>query len=84
VYLRDKLGLVEMNSLLEKEAITPKLGGSTDILLIYGQSFSSSGKWSKMGSSFPVRKVVRYFLWIGIFQFGNWSRSDNHFVIKMV
>jgi hypothetical protein len=42
VYLRDKLGLVEMNSLLEKEVFTPRLGGSTNMLLIYGQSFSSS------------------------------------------
>jgi hypothetical protein len=39
VYLRDKLGLVEMNSLLKKEVITPRLGGSIDMLLIYGQSF---------------------------------------------
>jgi hypothetical protein len=39
-YLRDKLGLVEMTSLLKKEEITPKLGGSTDMLLIYGKSFS--------------------------------------------
>jgi hypothetical protein len=40
--LRDKLGLVETTSLLEKEVITPRLGGSTNMLLIYGQSFSSS------------------------------------------
>jgi hypothetical protein len=31
-----------MTSLLEKEEITPRLGGSTDMLLIYGQSFSNS------------------------------------------
>jgi hypothetical protein len=31
-----------MNSFLEKEEITPRLGGSTDMLLIYGKSFSSS------------------------------------------
>jgi len=42
VYLREKLGLVEMNSLLKKEDITPRLGGSTDTLLIYGQSFFNS------------------------------------------
>ena len=42
MYLRDKLGLVETTSLLEKEVITPRLGGSIDMLLIYGQSFSSS------------------------------------------
>jgi hypothetical protein len=34
--LRDKLGLVETTSLLKKEDITPRLGGSTDMLLIYG------------------------------------------------
>jgi hypothetical protein len=61
VYLRDKLGLVETTSLLEKEVITPRLGGNTDMLLIYGQSFSRFGKWSRMGSSFPVWKVVRDF-----------------------
>jgi hypothetical protein len=33
---------VEMTSLLKKEEITPTLGGSTDVLLIYGQSFFSS------------------------------------------
>jgi hypothetical protein len=33
---------MEMTSLLEKVVIYPRLGGSTDILLIYGQSFSSS------------------------------------------
>jgi hypothetical protein len=41
-YLREKLGLVDMTSLLKKEEITPRLGGSTDMLLIYGQSFFSS------------------------------------------
>jgi hypothetical protein len=30
-----------MTSLLEREVITPRLGGSIDMLLIYGQSFSS-------------------------------------------
>jgi hypothetical protein len=34
--------LVEMTSLLEKEEITVILGGSIDMLLIYGKSFSSS------------------------------------------
>jgi hypothetical protein len=52
------LGLVEMASLLKKEEITPRLGGSTVVLLIYVQSFFSSKKWSKMSSSFLVRKVV--------------------------
>jgi hypothetical protein len=37
-----KLELVETTSLLKKEEMTPTLGGSTDVLLIYGQSFFSS------------------------------------------
>jgi hypothetical protein len=57
VYLRDKLGLVETTSLLEREVITPMLGGSTDMLLIYGQSFSSSE--NGLGWEVP-------------FQFGKW------------
>jgi hypothetical protein len=36
-----KLELVEKTSLLKKEEITPKLGGSSDVLLTYGQSFFS-------------------------------------------
>jgi hypothetical protein len=31
---------VETTSLLKKEEMTPRLGGSTDVLLIDGQSFS--------------------------------------------
>jgi hypothetical protein len=37
-----KLELVETTSLLKKEEMIPRLGGSTDVLLIYGQSFFSS------------------------------------------
>jgi hypothetical protein len=40
-YLRNKLRLVETNSLLKKEEITPSLGGSIDVLLIYEKSFFS-------------------------------------------
>jgi hypothetical protein len=32
-----KLGLVETTSLLKKEEITPRLGGRTNVLWIYGQ-----------------------------------------------
>jgi hypothetical protein len=53
-----KLELVETTSLLKKEEMTPKMGGSTDVLLIYGQSFFKFEKWSRMSSSFPIRKVV--------------------------
>jgi hypothetical protein len=37
-----KMELVETTSLLKKEEMTPRLGGSTDVLLTYGQSFFSS------------------------------------------
>ena len=37
-----KMELVETTSLLKKEEMTPRLGGRTDVLLIYGQSFFSS------------------------------------------
>jgi hypothetical protein len=37
-----KLELVETTSLLKKEDMTPRLGWSTDVLLIDGQSFFSS------------------------------------------
>jgi hypothetical protein len=40
-YSRNKLGLVETNFLLKKEEITPRLGGSTYMLLIYVHSFFS-------------------------------------------
>jgi hypothetical protein len=38
-YSRNKLELMETTSLLKKEDMTPWLGGSTDVLSIYGQSF---------------------------------------------
>jgi hypothetical protein len=53
-----KLELVKTTSLLKKEEMTPRLGGSTNMLLIYGQSFFKFEKWSRMSNSFPVRKVV--------------------------
>jgi hypothetical protein len=34
-----KMELVETNSLLKKEEMTPSLGGNTDVLLIDGHSF---------------------------------------------
>ena len=36
VYSRNKLELLETTSLLKREEMTPGLGGSTDVLLIYG------------------------------------------------
>ena len=36
-----KLELVETSSMWKKEEMTPTLGGNTNVLLIYGQSFFS-------------------------------------------
>jgi hypothetical protein len=46
-----------MDSLLKKEVITPSLGGSTNMLLIYGQSFSS---------------LENGLCWAVPFQYGKW------------
>ena len=62
-----KLELVETTSLIKKDEMTPRLGGSTNVLLIYGQSFFKFEKWSSMSSSFPVWKVVLDFLRKDIF-----------------
>jgi hypothetical protein len=37
-----KLELMETTSLLKKEEMNPRLGGSTNVLLTHGQSFFSS------------------------------------------
>jgi hypothetical protein len=52
------MGLVETTSLLKKEVITPRLGGRTDILFDLWKIIFQFGKWSRMGCSFPVQKVV--------------------------
>jgi hypothetical protein len=63
---------VETTSLLKNEEMTPRLGGSTDVLLIDGQSFfsskmvqderflssSESGLRFLTNKHFPVRKMV--------------------------
>jgi hypothetical protein len=78
------MGLVEMTSLLEKEVITPRLGGSIDMLLIYGQSFSSSENGPGWIVPFQFRK------WFEIFDGHAFSSSKNGldwidiFVMKMV
>jgi hypothetical protein len=83
-YSRNKMELVETTSLLKKEEIAPRLGGSTDVLLIYGQSFFQFKKWSRMSSAFPVRK------WFEISNGHAFSSSENGpdrtiiFVMKMV
>jgi hypothetical protein len=83
-YSRDKLGLVETSSLLKKEVITPSLGESIDMLLIYGQSFSSSKNCPGWEVTFQSRK------WPKISDEQAFSSSENGpdqtfiFVMKMV
>jgi hypothetical protein len=60
-----------MNSLLEKEEITPRLGGSTDMLSIYGKSFSSSENGLGSAVTFQSRK------WPKIFDGHAFSSSKN-------
>ena len=73
-----------MNSLLKKEVITPRLGGSTDTLLIYGQSFSSSENGLGWAVPFQSRK------WFDIYDEQSFSILENGldrtviFVMKMV
>jgi hypothetical protein len=61
-----------MTSLLKKKEITPKFGGSTDMLLIYGQSFSSSENGPGWAVTFQSEK------WPKIFDGQAFSRSDSH------
>jgi hypothetical protein len=73
-----------MTSLLKKEMITPRLGGSTDMLLIYGQSFSSS----ENGPGWEV--PFQYGKWFEISDGKSFSSLENGpyrtviFVMKMV
>jgi hypothetical protein len=53
-----KLELVETTSLLKKEVMSPRLGGSTDMLLIDGQSFFSSKNGPKCVESFLFGKWI--------------------------
>jgi hypothetical protein len=75
---------VETTSLLKKEVITPRLGGSTDMLLIYGQSFSSSENGPGWAVPFQSEK------WFEISDGQSFSSSENGpdrtviFVMKMV
>ena len=56
-----KLDLMETNSLLKNEEMTPRLGGSTDVLFIDEQFLSSleSGLRFLMDRHFPVWKMVQ-------------------------
>jgi hypothetical protein len=62
-----------MTSLLKKEEVTPRLGGSTDVLLIYGHSF------------FKVRKMVQDEQFLSSSESGLRFMMDMHFPVwKMV
>jgi hypothetical protein len=75
---------VEAPSLLEKEVITPRLGGRTNMLLIYGQSISSSENGQGWAVPFQSRK------WFDISEGQSFSSLQNGpdrkviFVMKMV
>jgi hypothetical protein len=75
---------METNSLLKKEEITPRLGGSTDMLLIYGQSFFSFKNGPGRAVPFQFRK------WFDISDGHEFSSSKNGpdrtviFVMKMI
>jgi hypothetical protein len=70
--------------LIGKEVITPRLGGSIDMLLIYGQSFSNSENGPGWAVPFQFEK------WFEISDRQAFSSSENGpdwtiiFVMKMV
>jgi hypothetical protein len=55
-----KLELVETTSLLKKEEMTPRLGGSTDVLLMDNHFFSSKNGPGR-AYSFQFRKWIEIF-----------------------
>jgi hypothetical protein len=67
--LKKQLELVETTSLLKREEMTPRLGGSTDVLLIYGQSFS-------------VRKLVQDEQFLSSSESGLRFLTDRHFPVQ--
>jgi hypothetical protein len=52
---------VEPTSLLKKEEMTPRLGGSTDVLLIDGKTFFSSKNGPGRAVSFQFEKCIEIF-----------------------
>jgi hypothetical protein len=75
---------METISLLKKEEITPRLGGSTDVLLIYGKSFFGSKNGPGWAIPFQFKK------WLEISDGHAFSSSENGpdrtiiFIMKMV
>jgi hypothetical protein len=84
VHLRDKLVLMEMTSLLEKEEITPRLGGSTGMLLIYGKSFSISKNGLGWEVTFQSRKWPIFLMNKHLSISENGPDHTDIFVMKMV
>jgi hypothetical protein len=72
VYSRNKLELMETTSLLKREEMTPRLGGSIDVLLIYECHFS-------------IRKMVQDEQFLYSSESGLRFLTDRHFPVwKMV
>jgi hypothetical protein len=60
-YLRDKLGIVEITPLAEREEMALQVGRGIDISLIYGQSFSSLENGPGWAVSFQFGKWFEIF-----------------------
>jgi hypothetical protein len=60
-YLRDKMGPVEITHLAEREEMAPWVGRDHFYVIYLWKVIFQFGKWFKLGSSFPVRKVVQDF-----------------------
>jgi hypothetical protein len=73
-----------MTSLLEKEEITPRLGGSTDMLLIYGKSFSSSENGPGWEITFQSGNWPKIFYEHAFSSLENGPNQTIIFVMKMV
>jgi hypothetical protein len=76
--------LVETTSLLKKEEMTPRLGGRTDVLLTYGQSFFSSKNGPGLAVPFQFRKWFEISDGQCIFSFKNGPDRTIIFIMKMV
>ena len=57
-YFRDKLGILEITPLSEREEMTLQVGRDHCHIIDLRTVIFKFGKWSIMGSSFPVWKVV--------------------------
>ena len=75
---------METTSLLKKEVIIPRLGGTTDMLLIYGQSFSSLENGPSWAVPFRSEKWFEISDGQAFFSSKNGPNRIVIFVMKMV